>query len=95
MNKFNKWRVIDRLQTDKKMKNMKKYLSLKLQKIRNIVKNAAKSALFIIKLTIIISKSFYYFAKVSSFLDDAKSFDNARSFDNVDQCRVFSWSKNE
>ena len=61
------------------MKNVKKYLKLKMQKIRSVAKIASKNALFITKLTIITFKFFYHFAKVSSLFDATQDLDDASS----------------
>ena len=65
------------------MKNLREYLKLRVSETRNVVKSAAKSALFITKLAVIISKSFHHFAKVLSLLGDARSLGGARSLDGA------------
>ena len=65
----------------KEKKNEKCERIFKVQNAENskCFRCAVKNALFITKQAVIISKFFYYFAKVSSLLDAMRAFDDASS----------------
>ena len=85
MNKSNKWRIIDKLQTKEKRRKEKKNEECeKIFKTQNAEdskcsKCAAWNALFITKQAVIISKFFHHFAKVSSLFDAMQNLDDASS----------------
>ena len=85
MNKSNRWRVIDNLQTEEKRRKEKKNEEcegiFKAQNARGskCSRCAAWSALFITKQAVITSKSFYHFAKVLSLLDAVRDLGGASS----------------